>query len=66
MPGRAGSSAPGSADFRLALRNALENNTAGLVGTNGIYNISARDHNGLDKRARMMVRVVNADWRLAP
>ena len=57
---------PGSADFRLALRNALENNTAGLVGTNGIYNINPRDHNGLDKRARVMVRVVNADWRLAP
>ena len=57
---------PGTAEFRAALRNALENNTAGLVGTNGIYNISAKDHNGLDKRARVMVRVVNADWRLAP
>ncbi len=58
--------APGTAEFRSALRNALENNTAGLVGTNGIYNIGPKDHNGLDKRARVMVRVVNADWRLAP
>ena len=58
--------APGTAEFRSALRNALENNTAGLVGTNGIYNIGPKDHNGLDKRARVMVRVVNADWRLVP
>jgi branched-chain amino acid transport system substrate-binding protein len=58
--------APGTAEFRSALRNALESNTAGLVGTNGIYNIGPKDHNGLDKRARVMVRVVNADWRLVP
>ena len=58
--------APGTPEFRSALRNALENNTAGLVGTNGIYNIGPKDHNGLDKRARVMVQVVNADWRLAP
>ncbi len=57
---------PGSEEFRAALRNALENNTAGLVGTNGIYNIGPKDHNGLDKRARVMVSVVGSDWRLAP
>ncbi len=57
---------PGTAEFRSALRNALENNTAGLVGANGVYNIGPKDHNGLDKRARVMVRVVNADWRLVP
>lgn len=57
---------PGTAEFRSALRNALESNTAGLVGTNGIYNIGPKNHNGLDKQARVMVRVVNADWRLVP
>lgn len=57
---------PGSEDFRLALRNALENNTAGMVGANGIYNIGPKDHNGLDRRARVMVHVVASDWRLAP
>ncbi|VTU20384.1 ABC transporter substrate-binding protein [Variovorax sp. PBL-E5] len=56
---------PGTAEFRAALRDALENNTAGLVGTNGIYHITPTDHNGLDKRARVMVRVSHADWRLA-
>ncbi len=57
---------PGTAEFRSALRDALENDTAGLVGTNGIYNIGPGDHNGLDKRARVMVRVANSDWRLVP
>jgi branched-chain amino acid transport system substrate-binding protein len=57
---------PGTAEFRVALRNALENNTAGLVGANGVYNIGPKDHNGLDKRARVMVRVVNGDWRMLP
>ena len=56
---------PGTPEFRLALRNALEGSTAGLVGSNGIYNITKADHNGLDKRARVMVQVVDADWRLA-
>lgn len=57
---------PGTAEFRSALRAALENNTAGLVGTNGIYNIGPKDHNGLDKRARVMVQAANGNWRLMP
>ncbi len=57
---------PGTVEFRSALRTAIENNTEGLVGANGIYNIGPKDHNGLDKRARVMVRVVNGDWRMAP
>lgn len=56
---------PGTPEFRLALRDAIENNTKGLVGTNGIYEITAFDHTGLDKRARVIVQVTNATWRLA-
>lgn len=55
---------PGTAEYRAALRDALESSTAGLVGSNGIYNVSKLDHNGLDKRARVMVQVVDGDWRL--
>jgi branched-chain amino acid transport system substrate-binding protein len=55
----------GTPEYRVALRHALENNTAGLVGANGVYNVTRADHNGLDKRARVMVQVVDADWRLA-
>ena len=58
------SAKPGTEAFRVALRDALENSTAGLVGTNGIYNISVSNHNGLDERARVMVQVKNGQWRL--
>ncbi len=55
---------PGTEAFRVALRDALEHDTAGLVGLNGIYNIGATNHNGLDKRARVMVEVKDTQWRL--
>ncbi|PNG47016.1 Receptor family ligand binding region [Variovorax sp. WDL1] len=54
---------PGTAEFRSALRDALETQTSGLVGTNGIYRITASDHNGLDSRARVMVRAQGGTWR---
>jgi branched-chain amino acid transport system substrate-binding protein len=56
---------PGTPEFRAALRAALETKTAGMVGTNGIYDITVADHNGLDKRARVMVEAMNGEWRLA-
>lgn len=64
VPAALAKAKPGTPEFRSALRDALEHGTAGLVGTNGIYNITPADHNGLDKRARVMVRVVDADWSL--
>jgi branched-chain amino acid transport system substrate-binding protein len=54
---------PGTAEFRQALRDALEN-VHNVVGTHGIYNMSPSDHNGLDKRARVLVQVDNSVWRL--
>ena len=56
---------PGTKEFRLALRDALEN-TKELVASHGVFTMTPQDHNGLDKRARVMVQVVNADWRLVP
>jgi branched-chain amino acid transport system substrate-binding protein len=35
-----------------------------VVGTHGVYNMTPKDHNGLDQRARVLVRVENAEWRL--
>jgi len=61
-----GQARPGTPAFRAALRDALETRTAGLVGTNGIYQISATDHNGLDQRARVMVRASGGNWRYEP
>jgi len=54
---------PGTAEFRAALRDALEN-VKGVVGTHGVYNMSPSNHNGLDERARVLVQVVNGEWRL--
>jgi len=37
----------------------------GFVGQHGIFNFSAKDHNGLGKGAFYMVAVKNGDWALA-
>ena len=45
------------------MRDALES-TKDVVGTHGVYNMSATDHAGVDQRARVLVRVENGDWKL--
>jgi branched-chain amino acid transport system substrate-binding protein len=57
--------APGTPEFRRALRDALES-TRGLADTNGVVNMSATDHLGLDQRARVMVEIKNAKWVYQP
>jgi branched-chain amino acid transport system substrate-binding protein len=54
---------PGTPQFREALRDALEN-LKNVIGTHGVYNMSPANHNGLDERARVLVHVVNGEWRL--
>jgi branched-chain amino acid transport system substrate-binding protein len=54
---------PGTKEFRLALRDALEN-TKEVVATHGVYTMSAVEHNGLDNRARTMIRIDNGKWVL--
>ncbi|AZY48806.1 ABC transporter substrate-binding protein [Bordetella avium] len=44
---------PGTPEFRNALRAALEN-TSDLVVPNGVLNITPKDHQGFDERARVM------------
>ena len=53
---------PGTPEFRAALRDALE--TTSVVGTNGVFNMTPEDHNGLDNRARVMIRIENGKWVL--
>jgi len=55
---------PGSREFRLALRDALEA-TTNVAGAHGVFNMSASDHLGLDQRARVMVTVQQGSWKLA-
>ncbi len=56
---------PGTAAFRSALRDALEN-TKGVAGAHGIFDMSPNDHLGLDQRARVMVKIENGTWKYEP
>jgi branched-chain amino acid transport system substrate-binding protein len=47
---------PGTVEFRTALRAALEN-TRDLTVPQGVINMNARDHVGLDQRSRVMGRI---------
>ncbi|WJJ94764.1 hypothetical protein [Neopusillimonas aromaticivorans] len=46
------------------MRDALENDVKEVVGTMGIYTMSPTDHNGLDERARVRVKVENGSWKV--
>lgn len=50
-------------DDPAKVRDALEE-IKGFVGTGGIFNMSAADHNGLTKEAFVMVKIENKDWKL--
>ena len=54
---------PGTKEFRAALRDALE--TSNVVGTHGVFVMGPQEHNGLDNRARVMIRIENGQWVLA-
>ena len=52
---------PGTPEFRAALRDALEQSKE-VVGAQGVFNMTAQDHNGMDERARVMMTVRNGKW----
>lgn len=54
---------PGTVEFRRALRDALEQ-TRNFPVTNGVVNMSEQDHSGLDRRARVMVRIDGGRWKV--
>jgi branched-chain amino acid transport system substrate-binding protein len=54
---------PGTEAFRVALRGALES-IKELPVSHGIMNTTTTDHNGLDKRARVIVQIVDGKWKL--
>ena len=56
---------PGTEAFRVALRDALEKERD-VVGTQGVFNMSATNHNGMDERARVLVIVRDGKFRLLP
>ena len=56
--------APGSREFRLALRDALEG-SRNVAAAHGVFNMSPTDHLGFDQRARVMVSIREGGWKLA-
>nr|NMF97929.1 ABC transporter substrate-binding protein [Aromatoleum toluolicum] len=64
IPAAAKVAKPGTKEFRAALRDSLEQ-TRELVGTQGIYNMSATDHSGFDERGRVLIAVRDGGWTLA-
>lgn len=53
---------PGSEAFRVALRDALEN-AGNVVGCQGVFNMSPTNHNGMDKRSRVLITVKDGKFR---
>lgn len=54
---------PGTVEFRTAVRDALEQ-SRDVVGAQGVFNLSEKDHNGTDRRAQALVKVENGKWVL--
>jgi len=54
---------PGTPEFRVALRDALEN-VKELPANAGVFNMTPTDHSGLDKRGRVIVRIQDGKWVL--
>lgn len=51
------------AAFRSALRDAIEG-LHDVHGADGVYDLGPHDHNGLDDRAVVMVRIEHGAWKL--
>lgn len=56
---------PGTQEFRRALRDGLEG-VHGLVGVQGIFDLSRDDHSGSGPSAQVLVTVKNGTWLYLP
>ncbi len=54
---------PGTKEFREALRAALES-VKELRATQGVFNTTPQDHQGFDRRARVMAQIQGGTWKL--
>ena len=53
---------PGTPAFRQALRDALENMHE-VVSPEGVFTMSPENHNGIDSRGQVMVKVEDGKWK---
>ncbi|HEX4882981.1 MAG TPA: ABC transporter substrate-binding protein [Casimicrobiaceae bacterium] len=65
IPAAAKKAKPGTEAFRVALRDAVEQERE-VVGCQGVFNMSPTNHNGMDERARVLVTVRDGKFRLLP
>ena len=63
VPVAAKKAKPGTKEFREALRTALES-VKDLRATQGVYDLTPENHQGLDRRARVMVQIQGGTWKL--
>ncbi|MEO8022710.1 ABC transporter substrate-binding protein [Polaromonas sp.] len=56
---------PGTPEFRLALRDAIEN-VGEVVVPQGVLKYTEKDHFGFDGRARFLLAVKNGVWKRVP
>lgn len=63
LPAAKAKAAPGTPEFRAALRSALEASRE-VVGVHGVYTMSPSDHFGLDARSRVLVRIEGGAYKL--
>jgi branched-chain amino acid transport system substrate-binding protein len=56
---------PGTPQFRQSLRDAIFS-AKEVVGTHGVYNFKPGNLYGVDERARVIVKLDNGQWKLAP
>ena len=45
------------------LRAAIEA-TKGYVGVSGVYNVTPKDHNGLDTDSMVILKIVDGKWKI--
>ena len=56
---------PGTPEFRTAVRDAMVT-AKEVVGTHGVYNFTPGQSFGVDRRALVLVKLVDGKWKLLP
>jgi len=65
VPSALSKAKPGTAEFRAALRDALES-SGRIAVSQGVLHYTAQDHFGFLPDTGVILRVVNGDWKLEP
>ncbi|MDP3512376.1 MAG: hypothetical protein Q8S20_06475, partial [Sulfuritalea sp.] len=63
IPEAAKKGKPGTQEFRSALRDALEG-TKEMLASQGVINMSAKDHSGFDHRGRVLMTVKDGKFTM--